>query len=326
MPSGKPEASFLYLEVTHCCNLRCITCYTDAGAEKTGPLTLQEQCVVIRQAKELGVKTVSLSGSGEPLLYKDLFPLIDFIEELDMHVVVFTNGTLLTPETAAFLIKKRVVLFFKLFSFDPKSFARMSGKENAYHWVGIEYAFQGVSRRVDIPSGLKLLLDAVPAAARRRLVRIETLMTRMNLPDIPEIARFCRGFELELFLEVPIFAGRAVENHEAIALHADEYRKLREELEGILGAGYFKEHGHYDCLTERNPVVRVDGEIGFCTSRGARIGNVRDASLKELFQKARRMKLAEDRCIPDVGRDGKYFSSCSARRYHEMKRGLPCDY
>jgi len=33
----------LYLDVTHACNLRCITCPTDAGVPKQGELTLEEK-------------------------------------------------------------------------------------------------------------------------------------------------------------------------------------------------------------------------------------------------------------------------------------------
>ena len=95
-----PKVRMLYLEVTHHCNARCITCYTKAGQEKKDVLTLDEKKSVVRQAKELGARTVSLSGSGEPLLYPHLFDLIGFIRQLDMQVVMFTNGTVLNEETA----------------------------------------------------------------------------------------------------------------------------------------------------------------------------------------------------------------------------------
>ncbi len=65
-----PKVRMLYLEVTHRCNARCIACYTKAGKEKPDVLTLEEKKSVIFQARALGAKTVSLSGSGEPLLYE----------------------------------------------------------------------------------------------------------------------------------------------------------------------------------------------------------------------------------------------------------------
>jgi len=130
-----PKVRMLYLEVTHRCNARCITCYTKAGKEKEDVLTLDEKKSVVRQAKELGARVISLSGSGEPLLYPHLFDLIDFIRQLDMLVVIFTNGTVLDEKTAEFLIRKGVITYFKLFSLDPDIFDRMIGKERAYNWV-----------------------------------------------------------------------------------------------------------------------------------------------------------------------------------------------
>lgn len=37
----KAKARFLYLEVTHRCNLACITCYTGAGVEKENAALIQ---------------------------------------------------------------------------------------------------------------------------------------------------------------------------------------------------------------------------------------------------------------------------------------------
>lgn len=41
--SKRPRVRMLYLEVTHRCNARCITCYTGAGREKDDVLTLDEK-------------------------------------------------------------------------------------------------------------------------------------------------------------------------------------------------------------------------------------------------------------------------------------------
>jgi MoaA/NifB/PqqE/SkfB family radical SAM enzyme len=98
----REKVRLLYLEITHRCNLRCICCYTQAGTEAADALTLNEQKSVVRQAKQMRARTVSLSGSGEPLLYESLRELIDYIRELGMTVVIFTNGTVLDRDMAEF--------------------------------------------------------------------------------------------------------------------------------------------------------------------------------------------------------------------------------
>jgi MoaA/NifB/PqqE/SkfB family radical SAM enzyme len=316
----------LYLEVTHRCNLRCICCYTEAGKEKPGALTLAEQKSVVRQAKDMGARAVSLSGSGEPLLYESLRELIDYIRGLEMGVVMFTNGTVLDREMADFLMSRRVITYFKLYSLEPAVFNRMVGRENAYEWVDYDYEYDGKVGKFRIPAGLKNLLVAQQGTGLNNQVRVEAVITRINHSSLADVARFSKVLGLVLYLETPVFTGRAFANYEAIALSRDEYRRLYQELAGILGEEYFERQRGHPCPVEQNPVVQTNGEIGFCSSRGAFIGNVREAPLRVLFAKAKQEKRRHDCMIAEGVQDSIYFRRCSARRYYEAKHGIKCNY
>jgi MoaA/NifB/PqqE/SkfB family radical SAM enzyme len=320
---GKGSVKFLYLEVTHRCNLRCICCYTGAGSEKPDALTLAEQKSVVRQAQLMGARTVSLSGSGEPMLYGHIRELIDYIRWLGMRVTIFTNGTTLDRETADFLISRRVEMYFKLYSLAPAVVDRMVGRQNAYEWVDYDCGDAG---RFRIPAGLKHLLDAMRNAGKKNLVGIEAVITRLNYSSLAEVARFTVVSGAMLYLETPIFSGRAIDNYEAIAISGDEYRRLYKELAGILGEEYFERHRRHPCPVERNPAVWTNGDIGFCSSRPANIGNVRETPLKKLFAMAQKEKQKQDASIAIEGLDGRCFRSCATRRYYETKHGIKCDY
>ena len=321
-----PKVRMLYLEVTHRCNARCLTCYTGAGQEKDDALSLDEKKAVVRQARQLGAHAVSLSGSGEPLLYPHLFELIEFIGRQEMQVVMFTNGTTIGRDSAEFLIRQKVITYFKLFSLDPHTFDRMMGKKNAYEWVPYSYQHDGTVKDVRIPSGLKYLLDAQAAAGTTGLVRAESLITRINHPTLPTVARLCKELNLILHLETPVFAGRAIDNYDQVAPSSEEYAALHRELVAILGQDYFDELRAHPCPVERNPVVWTNGDIGLCSSRPAEIGNVRDTSLKILFHKAQILKRREDRRLAACDGDGQYFRTCPARRYYHAKHGIDCNY
>jgi len=321
-----PKVRMLYLEVTHRCNARCIACYTKAGKEKPDVLTFDEKKSVIAQAKALGAKSVSLSGSGEPLLYERLFDLIDCIRQLGMQVVIFTNGTVLDEPTAQRLIDAGVITYFKLYSLDPAVFDRMMGRTDAYVWTSHTYTHEGATRQVRLPSGLKHLLEAQSRAGARDLVRAESLITKLNAASLPEVARLCRELGLILHLETPVFTGRAIENYEQIALDKNGYETLYHEMTAVLGEEYFEELRAHPCPVERNPVVWTNGDVGFCSSRPARIGNVRDASLEALFIRARKAKARVDRRIAAHATDGRYFRTCPARQYFEAEHKIPCEY
>lgn len=103
IPHFKPQLSFMWLEVTSDCNLKCIHCYGKFGG---CPKVADEQidwANVLSQGAELGCRKVQFIG-GEPFKYHGLLDLIFLAKELGYTFIeVFTNGTLLTRENAAFL-------------------------------------------------------------------------------------------------------------------------------------------------------------------------------------------------------------------------------
>ena len=93
----KPPRSTL-IELTKHCNLNCVHCYiVDNSARHE--LTTAEVIDILTQLADLGVLTVVLSG-GEILLRRDWFELAQAATRLRFSVVLFTNGTLITPAIA----------------------------------------------------------------------------------------------------------------------------------------------------------------------------------------------------------------------------------
>ena len=86
---------------TSACNLKCIHCYASAG--KAHPeLSTAQGVDLIQDLKAYGVPVILFSG-GEPLLRKDLPPLIEATTRSGIRAVISTNGTLITRETAHIL-------------------------------------------------------------------------------------------------------------------------------------------------------------------------------------------------------------------------------
>ncbi len=86
------------------CNLRCRHCWIDPGCNNTvqGELRFEEVKDLFLQGKALGMSGVKLSG-GEPLLFSYIRPLIRFLGEEKLKIVLETNGTLVDDEIAAAL-------------------------------------------------------------------------------------------------------------------------------------------------------------------------------------------------------------------------------
>jgi Predicted Fe-S oxidoreductases len=86
------------LAITHSCQCRCIHCSADPFIDHTKTeLTVEEIKTVVSGALDLGASLVIYVG-GEPLLRKELFELIEYIDKSKAIAMIFTNGLLLTDE------------------------------------------------------------------------------------------------------------------------------------------------------------------------------------------------------------------------------------
>lgn len=97
---------FLVISPARSCNLRCTGCYANSGPQSGRPeaagLPWDVLDRIMTEARELwGVPLFVFSG-GEPLTYRSQGKdLLDAVEKhRDCLFLMFTNGTLITPETA----------------------------------------------------------------------------------------------------------------------------------------------------------------------------------------------------------------------------------
>ncbi len=96
--SGKP---IVVWNCTAKCNLSCVHCYADADSGgRDSSMDTDEGRAFIDQLAAFGVPVLLFSG-GEPLLRGDFFELARYAIERGLGVVVSTNGTLITPDTAS---------------------------------------------------------------------------------------------------------------------------------------------------------------------------------------------------------------------------------
>ncbi len=90
--------------LTQACNLRCRHCYQNATARPApDELTLEEKLRAVDPMGAAGVPFLAIAG-GEPLVSKDLWPVLERVRERRIHVSLATNGTLLTRDNVARLI------------------------------------------------------------------------------------------------------------------------------------------------------------------------------------------------------------------------------
>jgi len=117
-----PVPSGLSIELTTICDAKCSFCPNDRLKSSTMDLELFKR--IARQARELGVRYLTLTGVGETLLDKRLFERLEFLKELDFErISFFTNGSRMTEEKARALLDTPVThVLFSIDSVDPQRY------------------------------------------------------------------------------------------------------------------------------------------------------------------------------------------------------------
>src|ERR1700730_1694778 len=90
-----PSPIEVYVEVANRCNSKCETCpLTFSPQENARQLSLDEFKSLVDQMPAL--RRAVMQGIGEPLLNRDLAPMIGYLKQRGVYVVFNTNAALLT--------------------------------------------------------------------------------------------------------------------------------------------------------------------------------------------------------------------------------------
>lgn len=97
-----PKLTFLFFELTDCCNLRCIHCGSRCDNQNSTFLeysAIEKVLIDVSNKLKSDEIMICLTG-GEPLLYKDVFKVIQKSKSLGFKVGITSNGTLITKKVA----------------------------------------------------------------------------------------------------------------------------------------------------------------------------------------------------------------------------------
>ncbi|HIJ83737.1 MAG: hypothetical protein HW380_3636 [Magnetococcales bacterium] len=151
----KIEIRQLDLELHGSCNLKCRMCPHVIGRErdflKKLPWAVFEK--IIDDAMAYGVQSVSLHGSGEPTLNRDMPEMVRYIKDKGVACVAFTNGLKLDEALIRRLIEAQIdVLRVSAVGYDRASYHHWMGKdafdlvrENVRRFVHLNQSLGGKS-------------------------------------------------------------------------------------------------------------------------------------------------------------------------------------
>lgn len=300
------------IEVTQRCPNQCIYCSSLSDSSRTVCLDYNTICQTIDDAKELGAKSVSISG-GEPFLHQDILKIVEYVCSKGMDCLIYSSGITITengrPESINKATLKEVKPYISKLIFNVESVY-----ESTYNTI------MGTSF-----GGLDLMKQTIrDAVSLGIIVEAHVVPTRLNYKQIPLIIKLCSELRVSKisFLRL-VVQGRALDNQQQLLLDEAEMEMAKHLIaEGArmynnnirLGIPFRNCAQRVNCLTGIIKLdVRYDGKVYPCEAfkndnlKGiikAEAESVCEKPLKEIYYKSEHLsqvrKLLEEFQIKDT--------------------------
>ena len=316
---GTPYDFFVQWHLTERCNLRCRHCYQSGTVPE---MSCEEICRAIDNVGNAFQSWVTeyemeMSPSfhftgGEPLLRKDLFPILDYARQSGFSTSLMSNGTLIDSEMARLISEARVN--------DVQ--ISLDGLETTHDSLRGKGSFQRTLKGIN-----NLVSQGVEA-------NINLTVSRINMGQTGELVRLAEelGVSAIAFSRlVPTGRGKSLSGE---ALTRQEVAEFYGELRG------YKDKGKV-AVTSRDPLAAIadmyvdipqaempiggcaagifgvtitaDGTIMPCRRMDLPIGNIKEVSFRELW--------AGSPVLWSLRRREDYHGGCGSCRYWAVCRG-----
>lgn len=259
-PLMKFHLKHLVIKPTKKCPMKCIGCKDRQdlykGIKET--MTFNYWKKVIKESKLLGLEKLTISG-GEPTLYPRLYDLIKYSKSLKIQTLLNTTGLKLNTEKV--INSKLDGITFSLESLNPKT----DDKIRNYNYV-------------------PQILAHIQTLKGKISININTIITRYNYKEIPQIKQFCKANKINLILSYPEYEHK---NQKLSVQNITEFKKINPDIP--LNNNYSK--GIYEpklCLKPSYfALILPNGDVHPCNiveySHSPVVGNVHKNSLKSIW-------------------------------------------
>lgn len=94
------------IDPSNLCNHSCVWCINGKFRKREKTYLEKNKLLdIINQLSEVGIKSITFTGGGEPLTHPDIVLALHFVRERGMEVALVTNGGLLDKEKSDAIIK-----------------------------------------------------------------------------------------------------------------------------------------------------------------------------------------------------------------------------
>lgn len=314
------------------CNHDCIMCWRGrlsfeernlyAKKEKHS-LTLNDYKKILKQLP-LRTGSIDVTGGGEPFLYTQIFQILEAIKENGLYGHLMTNGALLTPS----IIRKLINIKWNMIRISFHA-----GDKESYQTIHRRNDFKKVCQAIEILVKLRGKTKKFPR------VSLLFVIQRANFDRIREFSALAERLgvdEIEFDNLIPFVAETLLRGKEIIAVQK-ELRKVAQfcqvpnnalevvkRYDNLYGRSISdnslvplskKRFSGKKCKIVLNSMfITNEGDVHACCFLSEKMGNVKDASISEIWNTVLYKKLRQS-----LG-NGQFESECFVYCPYELKK------
>lgn len=274
------------IDLTNLCNHDCYFCVVKEMREEHK--TSLETPVILRaikQMKSMGMKGISFTGGGEPLVHKDFYSILAYTHDLGIHTGLMTNGALLQKNQE--LLPHLNWIRISVGAGSRELYQKIQGKDD----------FDRVIENVYMLGEQRQQSGAVVNIGVRMLLDLD------NYHTLPQLAEILRKSKIDYIQAAP-----DCRDDNYPILQAADYQEVIQETENILRgtntkllmAGFtqnqkdraYPQRCYAHCY---QVAITATGNVAFCKNmRGSEemsIGNIYQNTIEEIWNGERCLEL-----------------------------------
>lgn len=179
------------LGITTGCNMACTYCYgvLQGRTGKGGRFDMPKDALfrLIKDAKNMGVRSIAFIGEGENTLNDVLSDALNYAKEINLDVGLATNGVLLKEEQLPDMLSALTWIRFNISAATPESYFKV-------HRVK---AFNGVV------SNIKMCVETRKRYGLTTAIGLQMVLSHNNTDDVVPLAKLGQELGVDYFVVKP---------------------------------------------------------------------------------------------------------------------------
>jgi MoaA/NifB/PqqE/SkfB family radical SAM enzyme len=288
--TGIPTAPiYVRIKPTNRCDHNCFDCVYNSdfsgihtSMRKADEIPREKMLEILKDFKEIGVKSITYSGGGEPLVHPNIIEILNETEKNNIYFSIITNGQNLMGEAAKILARSSWVrvsanycdeeTFVKTRRINPKLFHEI--KENIKNFSKIKN--------------------------KDCSLQVNCVINEYNHDKVYDMVKFFKELGVENIKLAPQWSPKFEEYHKPFKEKViEQIEKAKKELEedGFEIEESYRRYFTSSGKTEREytkclfsqvlPVIGADLKVYFCHNKAydprGIIGTIKDKSFKEMW-------------------------------------------